>query len=54
MSLFVDATPIGHPKDISLRAVEILSECDLVIGEERAEVSRLLKGLNLSEKPTLY
>ncbi|HEX4926148.1 MAG TPA: SAM-dependent methyltransferase [Bdellovibrionales bacterium] len=51
MSLFVVSTPIGHPKDITLRALDILKESDLVIGEERSEVSRFLKSLGLSEKP---
>lgn len=51
MSLFVVSTPIGHPKDITLRALDILKECDLVIGEERSEVSRFLKSLGLTEKP---
>ncbi len=51
MSLFVIATPIGDPGDISLRAVEALSKADVVIGEEFKEVSKLLKSLDIKGKP---
>lgn len=50
MSLSVVSTPIGNPKDISLRAIEILKDSDVVIGEERAEVSKLLKALGIQGK----
>ena len=43
MPLHLIATPIGNSKDISLRAIETLREADVVIGEERKEVSTLLK-----------
>ena len=51
MSLVVIATPIGHPKDISFRAVESLQAADVVIGEEFKEVSKLLKSLDIKGKP---
>ena len=51
MSLFVIATPIGHAKDISLRAIETLQAAEVVIGEEFKEVSKLLKGLDIKGKP---
>jgi 16S rRNA (cytidine1402-2'-O)-methyltransferase len=47
MSLFVVATPIGHPGDITLRALEILKTAEVIIGEERSEVSKLLKRLGI-------
>lgn len=50
MSLQIIATPIGNHKDITLRAIEALREADVVIGEERAEVSKLLKRLDIVEK----
>jgi 16S rRNA (cytidine1402-2'-O)-methyltransferase len=48
--LAVVSTPIGHPKDISLRALEVLQEAEVVIGEERREASTLLKKLNVPPK----
>lgn len=51
-SLFVVATPIGHPAEITSRAIEVLSQVDLIICEERKVASRLLKGLEIS-KPLL-
>lgn len=50
MSLYVIATPIGHAKDISLRAIETLQSAEVVIGEEFKEVSKLLKGLEIKGK----
>lgn len=43
MALYVVATPIGDPNDITLRAQEILRACSLVIGEEKRETEILLK-----------
>jgi 16S rRNA (cytidine1402-2'-O)-methyltransferase len=51
MPLYVVATPIGNLEDISRRALRILGECTLVIGEERKEASKLLKFLGLEQKP---
>lgn len=50
MSLQLIATPIGNPQDITLRAIEALKEADIVIGEERKEVSKLLKSLGIEGK----
>lgn len=52
MALFVVATPIGHPKDITVRALETLKKADLIIGEEERELSKFLKINNLLDKPT--
>jgi 16S rRNA (cytidine1402-2'-O)-methyltransferase len=51
MALYVVATPIGNLEDVSRRALKILSECELVIGEESKEASKLLKFLGLPAKP---
>ncbi len=51
MSLFVVASPIGHYGDLSLRAIETLKSCDLVIGEEKREVELLLKRAGAFPKP---
>lgn len=50
MALYLIATPIGNLGDISLRAVESLKSADLIIGEERKVVSRLIKDLQLGRK----
>ena len=50
MPLKLVATPIGDPKDITLRAIDVLKEADVVIGEERREVSKLLKSLGIEAK----
>ncbi len=51
MSLHIVSTPIGNLKDITSHACELLSQCDLVIGEEKAEAEKLLKRLKLPPKP---
>lgn len=50
--LFIVATPIGHPEDITLRAIKVLQQVDEVICEELSNGSRLLKSLQIS-KPLL-
>ena len=48
--LHLIATPIGDPKDISLRAIETLKAADVVIGEEFKVLSRLLKSWDITGK----
>jgi 16S rRNA (cytidine1402-2'-O)-methyltransferase len=50
MSLHLIAIPIGDPGDISQRAIETLKAAELIIGEERREVSTLLKRLGIEGK----
>lgn len=50
MSLHLIATPIGNRQDITLRAIDALKNAEIVIGEERREVSRLLKSLGISDR----
>lgn len=47
--LYVVATPIGNPDDITLRAIKILSEVDTVVCEEYKEGSKLLNRLGISK-----
>lgn len=48
--LFIVSTPIGNFDDISLRALEVLKTCDVLIGEEHRIASTLLKKLDLPQK----
>ncbi|MCK4956863.1 MAG: 16S rRNA (cytidine(1402)-2'-O)-methyltransferase [Candidatus Cloacimonetes bacterium] len=47
--LYVVATPIGNPEDITLRALRILKEVDFVICEERKMGSKLLKSYDIKK-----
>jgi 16S rRNA (cytidine1402-2'-O)-methyltransferase len=51
--LYVVATPIGNPQDITLRAVEILKTVDRIICEERRVGSTILRQLKIGEKPLI-
>lgn len=48
--LSIVAIPIGHPDDITLRAIETLRQADAIICEETKEASKLLKRLEISGK----
>jgi 16S rRNA (cytidine1402-2'-O)-methyltransferase len=49
-TLYVVATPIGNPKDITFRAVEILKMVDRILCEERRVGSTLLKQWDIPPK----
>jgi 16S rRNA (cytidine1402-2'-O)-methyltransferase len=48
--LFIVATPIGNPDDITLRALTVLREADAVIVEEMRVGTTLLKKLGIEAK----
>jgi len=52
MSLILVATPIGHKEDITLRALKLLQESEVLIGEETKILRRRLSswGINPREK----
>lgn len=49
-TLYLVATPIGNYDDITLRALRILKEVDVVVYEERKEGQRLLAHYGIPEK----
>ncbi|MEN0059942.1 MAG: 16S rRNA (cytidine(1402)-2'-O)-methyltransferase [Bdellovibrio sp.] len=48
--LYVVATPIGDTSEITLRALEVLKTCDIVICESTKEASKLLKSHGITGK----
>lgn len=48
--LYIVSTPIGNQDDISLRALKILNNCDIVICEEIKTGARTLRNYNISKK----
>jgi 16S rRNA (cytidine1402-2'-O)-methyltransferase len=52
--LYVVATPIGNLKDITFRAVEILSDVDLVVSEHVRKTRNLLKHYCIQTKVLSY
>lgn len=51
MPLDLVAIPIGHPDDITVRALKLLKEADVVIGEDLKETARFLRPHELLPKP---
>lgn len=49
MNLYLVGTPIGNYEDISLRALRILKESDIIVCEEMKEARRLLARLGISK-----
>ncbi len=52
--LFVVATPIGNLKDITLRALEVLKDADIIACEDTRITRRLLMEYNISTKVISY
>lgn len=52
--LYVVATPIGNLRDITLRALDVLAGCDLVLAEDTRVSGKLLAAFGLSKKLERY
>ena len=49
-SLFIVGIPIGNLKDITLRALEILKEKDIIFAEDTRNILKLLNYYNIKKK----
>ena len=52
--LYVVATPIGNLRDITLRALDVLAACDLVLAEDTRVAAKLLSAYGLSKPLDRY
>lgn len=52
--LFIVATPIGNLKDITLRAIEVLKDVDLILAEDTRTTGVLLKTYGIATKTMSY
>ena len=53
-SLYIVATPIGNLEDITLRALRVLQEVDLIASENMATTRKLLSTYSINTKLTSY
>src|SRR5690606_6473098 len=52
--LFVVPTPIGNLKDITLRAIDVLKQVDVVLAEDTRTTGKLLKHLEIQRPLQSY
>ena len=53
-TIYIVSTPIGNLEDITLRAVRILGEVDVIAAEDTRRTGKLLAHLNLTTRMVSY
>lgn len=48
--IYITSTPIGNLADITLRAIEILTKCDIILAEDTRVTGKLLAHYNIKSK----
>lgn len=53
-TLYIVPTPIGNLEDMTLRAIRVLKEVDMVLCEDTSVTQRLFKEYNITTKTTVF
>lgn len=52
--LYLIPTPVGNLEDMTLRAIRLLKECDLLLAEDTRQAAKLLQHFGIEQRPVSY